>query len=86
MKLCRRRESLVREEIGRQGSEIAGGGIRVSLASRAIESHNKNLATPRLLGLSTSSYPLDSVVNGRSSGQRKGAIEDVKGIAQGLSI
>lgn len=81
-----RGELLVREEIGRQGGEIAGGSIRVSLASRAVESHDQNRTTPRLLGLNTSSYPLDSVVNWRSSGQRKRAVEDVKRVAQGFSV
>lgn len=77
---------LVREEVGRQGGEIAGGGIRVSLASRAVESHNQNRAAPRLLGLSTSSYPLNGVVYRRSPGQRKRAIEDMERIAQGFSV
>lgn len=81
-----RRESLVRKEIGRQGGKIAGSGIGISLASRAVESHHQYRATPRFLGLSTSGYPLNGVVNRGPSGQREGAIEDMKRVSQGFSV
>ena len=86
VELCQRGELLVREEIGRQGGEIAGGGLGVSLTSRAIESHDQDRATPGLLRLGTSGYPSNRVVHGGTPRKRKGAIEYMERIAQWLPV